>query len=268
MAEPETDPNEIFADPVEEPETDSPDPEESGQPDGTEEPVEETGEEEVEGETPELDLEGLPFKSAKDLVKAYKELQSHSTKRDQGFQEVLGLVKSLVESVKQGQPVGEVKKTQDPQAFVDAFTANPEAVLNKLISTAVQQAVEKHVNPLNQNISSLSAKTEMDKFLSDHPELEDTDITELLKVIDEYPELLGKPNRLERFYKLLLADHPEIKDKIGKQKENLERTANAAKKAASVGGKKATDPKKTSPKDEFDEVLELDAANRAKFSRS
>jgi hypothetical protein len=140
---------------------------------------------------------------------------------------------------------------EDPEAFVKAFVQNPKAVLQDLIKQALTAAVE----PIQGEVRGLSGNLELQQFLEKHPELEDGDENLLLDAMDRYPELRGRKDRLELWLKLVKDEHPEIKERMKQRKDDLEKGATDAKKAASLGGKKSSTP--ASEKDDFDELVTM-----------
>lgn len=218
---------------------------EEGKGEGTGEPSEK---EEGQGAQEAPDFDGLPFKDIKALTKAYKELQSKSTKRDQEFVQMQQVLKEILPRLSQKQ---QEQVEEDPEAFVKSFVQNPKAVLSELIKQALATAVE----PLQGEVRGLSGNLELQQFLEKHPELEDGDENLLLDAMDRYPELRGRKDRLELWLKLVRDEHPEIKERMKQRKDELEKGASDAKKAASLGGRKSSTP--ASQGDDFDELVTM-----------
>ena len=200
----------------------------------------------------EPDFGGLPFKSVEELVKAHKELQGHSTRRNQEYasmQQVLQQVVPLLNKKEQA----EVK--EDPEAFVKAFVENPKAVLGELINAVLQGQVQKTLAPIQGQVGSIGSKMELQEFQRNHPEFGDAEANLLSQIMDKYPEVGRRSDRLEAWHKLMLAEHPEVGEKLKQKKVSLEASAAEAKKAAALGGNKSTNPKP--PADEFDDLINL-----------
>lgn len=224
-----------------------------------EQSVEGEGEkEEAEEEKEQSFLDGTTFKSGNELAKAYKELQASFTRRNQEFSDMQGLLKQVIPllTARQRQEVKE-----DPDAFMKAFVTDPRGTLLKLISEAHQSKVE----PLQGEVRQLSASVELNSFLSNHPELEEQDVEAFLKVMDAYPEVRSRKDRLEVWFRLFKDENPEFRDRAAQRKESLEQGASDAKKAAALGGRKSSAPKNTEG-DPFDDLLSLSKERNAYFN--
>jgi hypothetical protein len=251
----ELDNQDPFEDPVETPEEsieESPE----GEPEEPEAPPEST------------EFEGLPFKDVKALVKAYKSLQGDYTKRSQRLSEYEQNLLPKILPLLSREEKKEVK--EDPEAFLQKFLDNPVAAINAIIASALNQYDTTRVSPVIGEFGQMSVNTEVDSFFAKHPELNEDDEEAFLKLIDEYPEVAVKnvngkmvPNkdRMERYYKLLLSEKPEIKLRA---KNSVGQGLNNAKKAASMGGRKASVPGQ-SKGDPFEDVLSLDREIMSKF---
>ena len=213
------------------------------------EPGESPGEEKKEA--PNFD--GLPFRDITALVKGYKDLQSRATKRDQEFTQMQGILTQIIPQL----PKREQQEiAEDPEAFVRDFVQNPKAVLNDLIKQALTTSLKETVEPLQGEVRGLSGNLELQKFLENHPELQDGDENLLLDAMDRYPEFRGRKDRLDVWLKLVKDDHPEVRERMKGRKTELEKGASDAKKAASLGGRKSST--QASPKgDDFDDLINL-----------
>lgn len=222
-------------------------------------------EQELDQELPEakeIDLGGLPFKTVEALVKGYKDLQGHATKRNQEFATLQQTLRDLAPLLTKKQ---EQEIKEDPEAFVKAFVENPRGVLDGLVQNALQTALKKNVEPIQTQVGGLGARIELKEFMNDHPEFTDNDVDLLIGMMDKYPEIRSRPDRLEAWYKLLQMEHPEYGERLKKTKSNLERSAADAKRAASLGGRQTSNPKQPDA-DEFDELIDL-YHERQKFWR-
>lgn len=226
--------------------------------------VSETPETEGEGTPQEKpDFDGLPFKDVQALVKGYKDLQSRATRRDQEFVKLTETLKEVLPRLPQ-QKQQEVQ--ENPEQFVREFVQNPRQVLNDLIKTALTTTLKETVEPIQGQVRSLSGVVELQRFLENHPELEDGDENLIMEIMDKYPEIGQRQDRLEVWLKLLKDERPDLRDRMAKAKAGLEKGASDAKKAASLGGKKSSTPG-PSQKDEFDELIDLWKDRRKFFER-
>lgn len=248
-----------FEDPVETPE---------------EEPIPDEPSEDGEPEEPEAasgtgnEFDGLPFKDVKALVKAYKNLQGDHTKKSQRLAQY---EKDLLPKILPLLSKEEKKEVrEDPEQFLTKFLDNPIDAINAIIMKALGQYDSERVSPALGDFGQLAINNEVDGFFAKHPELSEDDEEEFLRLIDEYPEIAGRnvngkfvPNkdRMERYYKLLIAEKPEIKLRA---KGNVSKGITNAKKAASIGGKKASVPTQGKG-DPFDDVLNLEKEIMSKF---
>ena len=144
---------------------------------------------------------------------------------------------------------------EDPDAFMKKFVTNPKETLQTLIMEALQTSINSTITPLQGQVRGLGAKVELQSFLRDHPEVTDEDVEPLMKMMDKYPEVWGRPDRMEVWFKLLKIESPEIGARTTKQKEELERSASDAKAAAGLGVRKSSTPKQKG--DEFDELIDM-----------
>lgn len=253
----------IFDDEPEQSETSDSVPEkvEEEQSAGEEKPQE--GAEEEEGEDEQSLLATTTFKTVKDLIAAYKELQANSTRRNQEFSEMQGLLKQVFPLLTAKQ---QAEAKEDPDAFMKAFVMAPKETLLGLIKEALQVSIRSTIEPLQGEVRGLGANLEFQTFLSKHPELEEKDVDPFLKIMDEYPQIRERKDRLEVWLKLLKHERPEIGQRTAKQKESLEQGVSDAKKAAGLGGQKSSAPKSTEG-DPFDEILEEWNTRQAYFNR-
>jgi hypothetical protein len=221
-----------------------------------EESPEPAPEPEPEGEP--IDLGGLPFKSIPDFVKAHKELQGTFTKTSERVKELESTLSRVLQLLpRQEAAAAKAGIAEDPKAFLEAFLENPINALNTLIQRAMNSEYSSKVGPALEQVRMDRINAQVDHFLGQHPELQEEDQDKLLKIMDDYPEIARKDNPMERYYRILVADHPEIKERAGIPLKT-------AKQAASLGGKKATVSKSAST-DPFDEVLELEKDIVSKF---
>jgi hypothetical protein len=234
----------------------------------TEEPEQDNSEvveEEVEEQSPEGEgseeefafLKGTTFKKPEDLLKAYNELRGEFTRRNQETSELKGLLKQVLPFLTRTQQQ-EVK--ENPEDFMKAFVTDPKGTLLSLITETSQSVIE----PIKGEVGGVKASLELEKFLSKHPELQESDVEAFMKVMDSYPEVKGRKDRLEVWLKLLKHENPEIGQRTTAQKASMEQGVSDAKKAAVLGGKKSSIPRKEGG-DEFDEVLKLWSERNAKF---
>ncbi len=213
------------------------------------------------------DLDGLPFKSVKDLAKAYKELQSHSTRRDQELAEVNKALRELAPHLtKPQQKVAEKEAKEDPEAFINAFVNNPRGVLSEIIRKELETSQKSTVEPLLGEVRAVKGEVELNKFLAAHPEISEGDVDPLLKIMDKYPEIMNRRDRLEVYYKLLKLENPEIGSRTTQRKKELEKSASDAKTAATLGGRGSSTPKQPEG-DEMDEIIAMNKERNAYFNR-
>jgi hypothetical protein len=194
-------------------------------------------------------IEGTTFRDVKELAKAYKELQSGFTRSSQDLAEAKSLLQQLIPRLKPEQKQ-EIK--DDPDAFMKKFVSDPMGTLKEIITEAQQSIIE----PIRGEMRSTSANIELQSFLGKHTELNENDVQPLLKIMERYPEVRSRKDRLEVWLKLLKTENPEIGKRTTQQKEQLEQGVSDAKKAAALGGRKSSTPKQAEG-DEFDEVLDL-----------
>jgi hypothetical protein len=222
-------------------------------------PVPEEGAEGEAKKEEKSPLEGTPFKSVEELTRAYKELQSFSTRRNQEFAEMQGMLKQMIPNLTRSQQQ-EIK--DDPDAFMKEFVSNPKGTLLNLVKEAQKESVE----PIGGKLARLETQVELNNFLGKHPELTEDDIDEMVKIINSYPEIKNRPDRLDVYLKLLKHDKPDIGQRMTQQKVGLEKGASDAKTAATLGGKKSSTPKQPEG-DEFDDILATWRERQAKWNR-
>lgn len=251
---PDKDPETIFDDPqdnsVVEPE------------EGLEE-VEEQSEEEVIEEEEESGeqsfLKGTTFKKGEDLLKAYNELRSEFTRRNQENSEMRDLLKQVLPFLTKSQ---KQEINQNPEDFMRTFVSDPRGTLLNLITEASQNSIKGIQSELGQ----VRANMEINEFRAAHPEFQESDIEGFMKIMDAYPEVRSRKDRMEVWFKLYKTENPEIGNRTTEQKKSLEQGVSDAKRAATLGGKKSSIPYKEGG-DEFDEVLKLWNDRNAKFQR-
>lgn len=221
---------------------------------------EETPEKE-KGETEQSFIAGTTFKTQEEMAKAYKELQASFTRTSQEFKEAKDLLKQMVPLLTKAENKELNKEIkEDPDAFMKAFVSDPKGTLNSLISEAQKAAIE----PLQSELRTTTSNLELQSFLTKHPELNEDDWEPFLKITNKYPEVGSRRDRLEVWLKLLKIDNPDIGERTTQRKEQLEKGALDAKKAAGLGSRKSSTPKQEEG-DEFDQVLKLYTDRRAKF---
>jgi len=212
-------------------------------------------------ETEEQFVEGTTFKNVQDLAKAYKELQGNFTRTSQSLAEAKDVLKQLAPLLTKSQQKEAKKEVEDdPDAFMKKFVSDPLGTLRGLINET-QKSI---ITPLQGEVRAASASLELNQFLAKHTELTESDVESFLKIMDAYPEVMGRKDRLEVWLKLLKTDNPEIGQRTTQQKESLEQGVSDAKKAAGLGSRKSSTPKQPEG-DEFDEVLKLYNERRSKF---
>jgi hypothetical protein len=201
------------------------------------------------GESEQSFIEGTTFKNPKDLAKAYKELQSSFTRSSQDLAEAKNLLKQILPRLS---PAKQEDIKDDPDAFMKKFVSDPMGTLKSLISETQKSVIE----PLQGELRTTSANIELQQFLGRHPEINKDDVPALMKIMEQYPEIRSRRDRLEVWLKMLKVENPEIGKRTTQQKEQLEQGVSDAKKAAALGGRKSSTPKQ-SEGDEFDDVLSL-----------
>ena len=216
-----------------------------------------TGQEQVPAE-----LAGLPFKTTKDLVDGYKNLQRNLSSRDTSYKKLEGQVQELVRQLTgqlRGQPAEKVSP-ESADAFLKRFLVDPSGTLAATVKELASSMIREQVDPIRGELSSGKVDRMVQNFLStDAKTLTTEEQDRFLALMEENPWVNQAPDPLKITMQLLIADNPEMyaqrrrdaKEKAGKGLQD------AKAGAAGLGGKRtSTQMAGSGAKDEFDAVLE------------
>lgn len=216
---------------------------------------------------PVNEFEGLPFQDFAALKEGYKNLQRSYTQERIGSLEMAKRLKELEAATKATTPTtkAEAAEKQDTLARIKALLEDPDAVLDQRI-----KPLETRLNELSKDNLALKREKELNSFYKDVEDagfgkLTDEDEQELLLIIRQSPWLASAPltHQLTTALNALLRREPtRFTSRSTAPKDSKDLTA--AKRAAGVapkGGSKAS----AGAKDEFDDVLDLDRAEKAKW---
>lgn len=201
-------------------------------------------------------IPGTPFKDVDGLVKSYKELQRLQSARDQELKHTRAQLTQLAQMLmqRQQQPQPQEKPAED---FWKAFAENPTAVLQELMDRQLRGQFDQRLGPIQQELGAYKLNAEVDGWIKQHPEFTSQDEEALVEIMASNPQLKSLPNRLDVAWDMLLAK---------RYRESQQQTAVAgAKQVAGLGGKQASLAPQA-PKDAFDELLDMDKAEREVFS--
>lgn len=170
------------------------------------------------------------FRSLKDALKAYVELEKKFSK---DAQEKARLKKELEELRRLTQPQPQQQKDEElEETFLERFYEKPRTVVDQRIDERVRQYLE----PMLHRLLRLEYRNTVQELQSTYPDFNQyTD--DIAEIIDTMPQILQAPNGLELAYRLAKArrleqEIPKVREQA---REEGERRA-AEKQAARVGG--------------------------------
>lgn len=216
------------------------------------------------------DFGGLPFKSVEDFVKGHKSLQDeYRRSREDLFkmQEYLRAIAPMLERLNQAPQAGPKEEEPDIPKFLEDFIqSGPKAVegiAGKHFDQRWKAFEKEQLTPLQERLDKLERKEQIDLFMQENPSLNSDDEDALLDVIRTTPWLRNMNasayEKLEAALGQLLKKEPTrfSSRKDGERQAVNQGWSSMKTAASSVGPKAGSRPKE--PKDEFDEVLDLDA---------
>lgn len=116
------------------------------------------------------------FKSVDDLVKAYENVESMSTRTTQQLNELVKEVKSL---------------KQTPQDQSDPYKDLPpqQRQALDLLGRVIDERLERRLQPLQQDIEVRSAQQEIAKVREQYPGVSDAQLDQAVGVVEQHPSL-------------------------------------------------------------------------------
>jgi len=118
------------------------------------------------------------FKSPDDLVKAYVNLESQSTKTSQEVKELRELAK-------------EIRSAQTPQKQDDLYKDLPQEQRQalELLGKVIDERLESKLQPLKSNLEVQEAQKEMQSVKERFPGVSNADLEEAINYVDKNPSL-------------------------------------------------------------------------------
>lgn len=200
----------------------------------------------------------LPFKSQDEAVNGYKNLQRQFTSDREKLKRLDQLEKLIPQLLTRLKGQGAAEQVEDPEEVIKAWLASPGKVMSSVAQRELDRLFSERMKPYDKRFNDLEVDRELNAFKNAHPEFANDPSLEsqLEAVFDENPDFYGYKDRLERAYDRLIARDPEAHAaRIKAMKTVVERDTEAARGAASLGGKKGATSTVKKPTDEFDEVL-------------
>ncbi len=115
------------------------------------------------------------FSNPDDLVKAYQNLESQSTKSSQELRELAKEIRSIKTPQEQADPLKDVPDEQR-QAL-------------DLLGKVIDERLEKRLQPLKQNLEVQEAQKEINAVKAEFPSVSDSDLQQAIDVVDRHPSL-------------------------------------------------------------------------------
>lgn len=235
---------------------------------------EELGDEEV-GVEAKPDLGGLPFKNIPDFVSGHKSLQeSYRSAKTELYQlqEQMRQIAPLLQKLQSGQGVApQVEEAVDIPKFLETFiTTGPKAIqglADKAIEAKFKEFQERSLGPLQLELARMKGEKEIDKFISDNPELDDSDEEALMDIVRGTPwisKMQGTVGeKLDAALSVLTRKEPSrwsTRAEAKPRQSAASAVASMKQSASTIGVKAGT--RQRALKDEFDEVLDINSSER------
>lgn len=207
-------------------------------------------------------IQGTPFKDQAALVDGYKNLQRLVAAKDRDIVNLNKQVETIVAALTgKGKQPAKVVVPQG-QEFWNAFAKDPNAVLQQLVQAQLDQILETRVDgrigKIETSISAGEKREKVNDFMRTHTDLTQEDEDAMVEILDANPHLKDLPDGLELALDRVVASRYRASTK----KSQTAAAVAGAKGVAGLGGKKTSLPSTSSSKDPFDEVLDLDKADR------
>jgi len=114
------------------------------------------------------------FKSVDDLVDAYKNAESYSTRMSQELKSIKDEIKSL--------------KTPQPEDPYQNLPADQKQALS-LLEQVIDKAVSKRLQPLQEDLEVRRAGNQIEAVKGQYPEVSDSDINQALDIMESNPKM-------------------------------------------------------------------------------